>query len=283
MPERARKEAPATRRRKTAPPARPDKESATQAPALDQATLQEALAQNRQARRREQPECPSDIPGPESIEGRGRLQLIARGIRMPKASAQPHFKAVVAFLKQFTYTPVERELWREFRRWTRADDAAWPFVEKNAAAEKLAPCEYLYRDALKMLQVYCRKRNIPYPGGPAPWPVTAGSPPAGAGASAATSASSKAAHVPKVASPGRARPRLDTHGQRVWDGSCWHNVTSKQLDLLAVLFKAKGAWVCGKDLPSEPHKLCARMHSQVRKLIKTNLHDGYRIPALLAH
>ncbi len=114
-------------------------------------------------------ECPCDFAGPDTVKKRSRLRRLARALysRTHLDRPGPHQKAAIAFLKRFTYTRYEREIWAEYRRWTRLTDEERALVEEDARAEKLAPVEYLDREALNELHIYCRKHGIPLEPGPA--------------------------------------------------------------------------------------------------------------------
>lgn len=79
------------------------------------------------------------------------------------------------------------------------------------------------------------------------------------------------------------RPVLDKQMLRVRVDGVWHDVTEKQKDMLAVLFKANGNWVGGKNIGVNAHHYRASMPKPVADMIQSHQVNGYRIPALLPH
>jgi hypothetical protein len=80
------------------------------------------------------------------------------------------------------------------------------------------------------------------------------------------------------------RPKIELAEDRlqIRIGEDWYELTEKQSGLLAVLLKANGAWVGGKNCGAEPHKTRKAMPAKVQKIINTDRSKGYRIcPELL--
>jgi hypothetical protein len=74
---------------------------------------------------------------------------------------------------------------------------------------------------------------------------------------------------------------LDEINPRIWFKKKWHRLTSREHEMLKVLFKAAGAWVGGKEIGSRPDRLRNSMPKCIASLIETDNHLGYRIPLLL--
>jgi DNA-binding response OmpR family regulator len=88
-----------------------------------------------------------------------------------------------------------------------------------------------------------------------------------------------AAKVP--AAPTDEKPVLKPEEQRViFQGkSC--DLTPAGVEMLKILFAAKGKWVGGKTIGFEAHKTRARVDKSAPGLIESHQDYGYRIPSLL--
>jgi hypothetical protein len=74
---------------------------------------------------------------------------------------------------------------------------------------------------------------------------------------------------------------LDALRSRVRIDKRWYELKGEECDMLAILFKANGVWVCGKDFKSRPDKTKKTMLKAVAKIIQTSK-QGYRLnPDLL--
>jgi predicted DNA-binding protein (UPF0251 family) len=155
---------------------------------LQKAALKEARAAaeiEAHARLLKAPRYASDVVRPDTIEGRERLRRVARGLSNnppPKDKSGPrHREALISFVKRFDYTRFEKEICDVWRHWVQHSDRVldpsdpvrpwiprteWDLVEENARAEGLSGEQYLDREALKELHIYCRKHGIPLEPGP---------------------------------------------------------------------------------------------------------------------
>ena len=75
---------------------------------------------------------------------------------------------------------------------------------------------------------------------------------------------------------------LEAERMRVRVYEDWHEITEAQTRMLSTLFAAQGAWVGGKTICNEPHKVRRAMPQPVADIINTDQSKGYRInPDLL--
>ena len=77
---------------------------------------------------------------------------------------------------------------------------------------------------------------------------------------------------------------LDKDKMRIQVSGKWYELTSAQTKMLAVLFKAEGTWVAGKNIGGRPDKTRQSMPKPVARIIETDKAKGYRIrPGLLTN
>ena len=75
----------------------------------------------------------------------------------------------------------------------------------------------------------------------------------------------------------RKKVQFDENRACVSIGGKRHDLTDAQKNMIAVLWKAKGAWVPGKTVGARPDKLRKKMPPPVARIIETDRAQGYRI------
>jgi hypothetical protein len=78
-----------------------------------------------------------------------------------------------------------------------------------------------------------------------------------------------------------AKPAIDKKAQRVRVKGKWVDVTPAGMNMLTILFAAKGKWVAGKTIGDHASTTRKRLPLSVRNLVQTDKAQGFRIAALL--